>query len=111
MEDLIQNIDNTQSVGCFFLIWPCLIAVFITPRFWSGSSSHSSCWLVAFWNVSHRLIIAFWDALYHSVATYLGATVKDSDPASFKRWKLIHRFVGILAVAYVTALFIISVVE
>ena len=94
MEQLIHNLFYHLWLTIFFLLgWP--ITVTVVVRIWGLKKD----------NVQFN----FLGALYYSVATYFGMSDQEENPERYKWLKLIHRFIGILAWAYITAIFITTI--
>lgn len=96
IKDLVYNLtEETPGFTFFFLCWPVVVALGI---FIHGARKGDG-------GLSNLL-----DALYYSSTTYLGVGVPESNPTRFKWPKFFHRLVGIFACAYITAVFIITII-
>ena len=93
MGALIHNLTYRLLLTIVFFGWPVAIAG-----------------VAAIWRRGHNMSFNFLGALYYSVATYFGIDAQEAHPERFKWLKLIHRFVGILAWAYITAVFIATII-
>lgn len=94
IEDLWANLTYRMVLTVFFLIlWP--VGGAVVAHLWGRSKD------------GPRLRLC--EALHYSLATYAGLSGQESNPARFKWLKLIHRLVGILAWAYITAVFIATI--
>jgi len=93
MEDLWANLTYHVFMTIFFLSWPFVGAVVIQSWQKTRDGEH----------------FCLCEALYYSLATYIGIGDKESKPTTLKWAKLIHRFVGLLAWAYITAVFITTI--
>lgn len=91
---LIHNLMYRLLLTIVFFSWP--VAAAMVARIWGRQEQ----------NVPFN----FWGALYYSVATYFGIDAQEAHPERFKWPKLIHRLMGILAWAYITAVFIITII-
>jgi len=94
MGALIHNLIYRAGLTIIFLGWPVAASM-----------------VVAIWRRQrHNMPFNFLEALYYSVATYFGIDAQEAHPERFKWLKLIHRLVGILAWAYITAVFIATII-
>jgi hypothetical protein len=93
MEDLWANLTYHVCMTIFFLGWPVVGAVVIQSWQKSKGGDH----------------FCLCEALYYSLATYFGMDCRESNPPVTNWAKLIHRFVGLLAWAYITAVFITTI--
>jgi len=50
------------------------------------------------------------EALYYSWATYFGVGDTKSNPTRFKWLKFFHRLIGVFGTAYITAVFIVTII-
>ncbi|OHB73904.1 MAG: hypothetical protein A2Z25_10155 [Planctomycetes bacterium RBG_16_55_9] len=95
MEALIRNLTYRLLLTIIFFGWPVAAAVVV--RVWGRQELNSP--------------FSFWGALYYSLATYFGIGAQEPYPERFKWPKLIHRIVGTFAWAYITAVFIITIIS
>ena len=93
MEDLCINLMKCWDIAVFFSAWPVIATVVIILKGQSEDGGH----------------VGIWKALHYSLASYAGVSVQESNPTRYKWPKLIHRLIGILAWAFVTALFITTI--
>jgi len=94
MGALIHNLTYRPLLTIIFFAWPVAAALIVRKL---GRQEKN-------------VPLNFWRALYYSVATYFGIDAQEAHPERFKWPKLIHRLVGILACAYITAIFIITII-
>lgn len=90
LRDLIFNLKYTYPVALFFLAWPLVVSLLLSPK--------------------GRLQWAprkFWSSLQFCLASYAGLAESGSANASW--FILLHRLVGSLAWAYALAVFIKSI--
>ena len=93
IEDLVSNLTYHFCMTIFFFGWP--VAGAVATLLWGRSRDSARC--------------SLGEALYYSVATYFRVGDEESNLTRFKWAKLIHRLVGIIAWAYITAVFIITI--
>ena len=93
MDDLWVCLGKCWIITVFFSAWPVVVAGAVRLLAQSGDGGR----------LGRR------EALYYSLATYAGVSVPESNPTRHKWLKLIHRLIGILAWAFVTALFITTI--
>lgn len=94
MGTLIRNLTYHPLLTIVFFGWPIAAAVVAKICAW----------------LRRDMRVDFRGALYYSVATYFGIDAQEAHPERFKWLKLIHRLVGILAWAYITAVFIATII-
>lgn len=105
--DVADSLWYALPLSLFFVSWPVGAAFFIAMR--SRRNDQNSCWLASLLHLRSPAWVAFWDALDVSVVTYLGLNMTIPDFVPEHRWRwILHRFVGILAVAYVIAVFVLA---
>jgi len=96
IEDLWTNLTYHVWMTIFFLGWPFVTAVgAVVIQSWQQSRDSEPLGLC--------------EAVYYSWATYIGMVNEESKPKNLVLAKLIHRFVGLLAWAYITAIFITTI--
>ena len=93
IEDLCGNLKATWMFASFFFAWPLFAIVPIIV--WGQSSDRGH--------------FRKKEALYYSLSTFTGLDASESNPTRFKWPKLIHHIVGVLAWAYITAIFITTI--
>jgi len=93
MEDLWISLEKCWLFAAFFSLWPVVVAGAVKFVGQSGDGGR----------------LGLLEALYYSLATYAGVSVPEPNPIRRKWPKLIHRLVGVLAWAFVTALFITTI--
>ena len=94
MEVLWANLTHHVGITVFLLIlWPLMGA--IVTLLWG--------------RLKDGIRFCLCGAFHYSLSTYFGVCVQDSNPTRFKWIKLIHRLVGIIAWAYITAVFITTI--
>jgi hypothetical protein len=96
MKDLWDNVTCHLVLTIVLLGWP-LAASILTQAYKRVSNVAGQGWC---------------DALYYSMATYVGVSNEEprSGESTWLRWpRLIHRVTGILAWAYITAIFITTI--
>jgi len=96
INDLWYNFTKeTLGLTIFFFGWPFLVAFYIyifnTPKGKKGLSN-------------------LFEALHYSWASYFGIGNPETNPTRFKGRKFFHRLIGVLGIAYITAVFIATII-
>ncbi len=86
---------ETPILTLFFFGWPFLVALGI---FIIGKPK------------GERVLSKLSEALYYSWATYFGVGDTKSNPTRFKWPKFFHRLIGVFGTAYITAVFIVTII-
>lgn len=86
---------ETLSLTLTFFGWPFLVALVI---FIIGMLK------------GERELSKLSEALYYSWATYFGMGDTKSNPTRFKWPKFFHRLIGVFGTAYITAVFIVTII-
>jgi len=92
-KELWINLRHCRVILILIFAWPFFVTVVV--KLW-GQSRNGECFGPL-------------EALYYSLATYAGVGVPESNPTRHKWPKLIHRLIGILAWAFVTAFFVTTI--